>query len=223
MQLIVKLSQEEHMGKKYGSIHIKTSHGIRIVGDFFAQYSNQPNEYLKLAERVERANFRFSFEFAARMRRYASIVGDELFIVITANWVSLYNRDMSFQTITQKARSLAKKFPNPILYTSNFDDDVFVFGLLLEGKTVTSGRICDNPEFYDVTTKMASMVSLRRILCDSADQPKKMPIDISVLEELLSTMMGVPLFTYEEDLEADSEHYQFVEERNGIRVYQKMK
>lgn len=211
------------MGKKYGSIHIKTNQGMRIVGDFFALYGNQSNEYLQIAERVERANLRTSFEFAAFMRRYASIVSGELFIVITANWVSLYNRDMSFQTITQKARSIAKKFPDPILYTSNFDDDVFVFGLLVAGKTVTSGRICDIPEIYDVTTKIANMAPLRRTLCDSANQPKKMPTDIFELEELLSSMMGVPLFAYAEDLDQDPEHYNFMEEHNGIRVYQKAK
>lgn len=210
------------MGKKYGSIHIKTEDGLRVANDILVQYSDRPNEYLLSAQRLEQTHYQAMHDMARALRRYALLASDELFIVITASWVSLYNRDMSFQTITQKARSLAKKLPEPILYTSNFDDEVFVFGLIVEGRTVTSGRICENPEFYDVTTKLANMALLRRTLCDDADQPKKMPTNIFELEELLSSMMGVPLFAYAEDLDLDPEHYEFVEERNGIRVYQKI-
>lgn len=209
------------MGKKYGSIHVKSRDGKKVLAEVLNQDDNVYNKYIRSAERLEQSNRQAFHDMARTYRRYASILSDELFVVITANWVSLYNRDMSFQTITQKVRSLAKKFPEPILYTSNFDDDVFVFGLLVEGKTVTSGRICDTPEVYDVTTKLANMAPLRRILCDGADQPKKMPTDIFELEELLSSMMGVPLFTYAEDLDNDPEHYEFMEERNGIRLYRK--
>lgn len=209
------------MGKKYGSIHIKTIDGYETARRILDQRSNEPNEYILSAERLEQTHYQALHDMAKSLRRWALLMSDELFIVVTANWVSLYNKDMSFQTITQKVRSLAKKFPEPILYTSNFDDDVFVFGLLVEGKTVTSGRICDTPEVYDVTTKLANMAPLRRILCDGADQPKKMPTDIFELEELLSSMMGVPLFAYAEDLDDDPDRYEFLEERNGIRLYRK--
>ena len=211
------------MGKKYGSIHIRTTRGSEIADKILFQNNNGPNEYLLSAERLEQTHYQAMHDMAKALRRYALLASDELFVVITSTCVSLYNKDMSFQTITKKARALAKKFHEPILYTSNFDDDVFVFGLLVEGKTVTSGRICNAPEFYDLTTKIANMDPLYRALCGEYLQPQKMPTNIFELEELLSSIMGVPLFTYAEDLDDDPEHFERLEERNGVRLYQKLK
>lgn len=209
------------MGNKYGSIHIKTNTGQQIAQEILKYYDNQPNEDLLLIEWLEKMPYEAMHDFAKTLRRYATILQDELFIVITDEWVSLYNRDMSFQTITSKARSLARKFSEPILYTSNFDDDVFVFGLIHVGKTVTSGRICDAPDIYGLTTKAVNMTALRRVLGVDSDKPRSMPTDIFELEELLTSMTGVPLFADQDDLYRDPEHFEQVEERNGICVYRK--
>jgi len=210
------------MGKKYGSIHIKTTNGHETATKILDQYDNIPNEYILSAERLEQSHYAVMHDLARTCRRYAAILGHDLFIVITTNWVSVYNRDMSFQAITSKARSFAKKMSEPIVYTSNFDDDVFVFGVIENGKTVTSGRICTDSEYFDLTTRAANMTALRRVLGGDNIIPRRMPTDVSEMEDILSKAMGIPLFAYEDDVYRDSDHFEKTEERNGICVYKKI-
>ena len=209
------------MGNKYGSIHIKTTDGYETATKILAQYDNTPNEYILSAERLEQSHYEVMHDLAKTFRRYAAILGQDLFVVITTNWVSVYNRDLSFQSIASKARSFAKKLAEPIVYISNFDDDVFVFGVIENGKTVTSGRICTDSEYFDLTNKTANMTALRRVLGGDDIIPRRMPTDISEMEDILSKVMGVPLFADEDDVYRDTEHFEKTEERNGICVYKK--
>lgn len=238
------------MGTKYGSIHVKTRDSLQIANTILESFDGKVDEHLKWAEQLLRRSSGLSDAEIEMMLRDLAISRNDCFIVITDEWVSLYSRDMLFESIASDAQSFARKISAPLLYTSNFDDDVFVFGLIHREETVISGQICDAPEIYDIATKTANMTALAQALSVDSDTPETMPTDISELEALLTSMIGVPLLAYEEDLCQNPKHferyyalisspagvplpvqqnnphqgsdYDLIMERNGICVYRKI-
>ena len=222
------------MGKKYGSIHIKADSHQTMTKAIAELLGEQMNEHLSIAEKLEQISKHRLCQGLAKSeqsalrdlaRSYchqpASFFGDS-FSIISEKWFSLYSRDLSFQDIISKAAFLSQKFSGVIVYASNFDDDVFICGVIIDGKTVTSGQICNDPDIYNLTTKTADMAALGRALGEEHVIPTKMPTDVYEMEMILSDAMGVPLHIFEEFVHSDPEHYEKVEELYGVRVYKKI-
>ena len=208
------------MGNTYGSIHIKTNQEEQIVRMILDVYVGKPNEYEELLSLTQRLNI-VCEGWTSFLKRSAKASRSEFFIAVTDGWVSFYDCNMSYEDAPKSARALAKKTKEPIVYMSCFDDDIFVFGLIEEGKTKTSGRACAAPDVYDMTEKQAKMVELYRIAGVSMpDKRMKMPSDVTELENLLASIMPVPLIVYDEnDFKSLAEEYELIEEVRGIRVF----
>ena len=209
------------MSNTYGSIHIKTEQSQQIIHMILDMYIGKPNEYEQLLENEKRFNLPVCEEWIFFLERKAKESRPDFFIAVTDGWVSFYDCNMSYEDTPKSARVLAKKTKEPIVYMSCFDDDIFVFGLIEEGKTKTSGRACAAPDVYDMTEKQAKMAELYRIAGVSMpDKRIKMPGDVTELEELLASIMPVPLIIYDEDdFKSLAEEYELIEEVKGIRVF----
>ena len=209
------------MSNTYGSIHIKTEQSEQVVQMLLAAYKNQPDPYEKYLDEAKRHNVWLSSNMKSFARECFERNCENFLVIIADGWVSFYDEQMSFEEVTQKARSFAKKVQEPIIYMSSFDGDVYVFGLIEDGKTKTSGRAVVDPEVYAMTEKQAKMAEFYRV----ADVPMpekrmKMPSDVTELEELLASIMPVPLIVYDEnDFDDLADEYELIEEVKGIRVF----
>jgi len=222
------------MGNKYGSIHIKTNH-FRIAMEEIAELlGDQTNEGPSIAAKIEQA-IKHPLCQGMTQSEQATLLGlaraylnesanfsNETFSIIDGEWFSLYSRELSFTTISHKALVLSQKLSSLVVYVSNFDGDVFVWGAIEGGKAVTSGQICDVPDIYGLVTETADMASLSCALGEDCEIPAEMPTDVYEMEDVLSRAMGVPVNIFEEFVYSDPEHYEKVEERYGVRVYRKL-
>ena len=213
------------MGNTYGSIHIKVENEQQVVQMLFDELAGKPNEYEQLLENEKHLEKHFNVEpceeWTAFLERMAKEFRPEFFVVIADGWLSLYDGNMSYTDAPKMARRFAKKIKDPIVYTSCFDGDIFVFGLIEKGKTKTSGRACESSEIYGIKEKQAKMEEFYRIAgVPMLDQKMKMPSDVMELEELLTSIMPVPLIVYDEnDFKSLAEEYELIEEVSGIRVF----
>ena len=208
------------MSNTYGSIHIKTEQSQQIIHMILDMYIGKPNEYEELLMLTQRLNI-VCEGWNSFLQRSAQEARPEFFIAVTDGWVSFYDCNMSYEDTPKSARALAKKTKEPIVYMSCFDDDIFVFGLIENGRTKTSGRACAAPDVYDITEKQAKMAEFYRVTGASMPEKRmKMPSDVMELEDLLSSIMPVPLMVYDEDaFKSLAEEYELTEEVKGIRVF----
>jgi len=206
------------MSNTYGCIHIKTEQSEQIVQAIIAECRNRPNEYEEMLETHRRIMPHRCDDWLVR---YAQLAQAQFLIIVTDGWVSFYDEQMSFEEVTKKARTFAKKTQEPIVYMSSFDGDVYVFGLIEDGKTKTSGRAVVDPEVYAMTEKQAKMAEFYRVAdVPMPDKRMKMPSDVTELEELLASIMPVPLIVYDEnDFDDLADEYELIEEVKGIRVF----
>ena len=206
------------MSNTYGSININTHNCEQVTQTIINEYMNIPNEHEEMLTALHRLNLHRCDDWLVR---YAQIDQDQFLVVVTDGWVSLYNDQMSLEDVTKKARFFAKKTQEPVVYMSCFDGDVYVFGLIEDGKTKTSGRAVVDPDVYAMTEKQAKMAEFYRIAgVPMPDKRMKMPSDVSELEELLASIMPVPLIVYDEnDFKSLAEEYELIEEVRGIRVF----
>ena len=209
------------MSNTYGSIHIQTRQSESVVQMILGTYEEQPNSYDVAITVCQQRNLYVNPEFLALMKRLYQLEQENFIVTVSNGWVSLYDEQMSLEEVTKKARSFAKKTQEPIIYISCFDGDVFVFGLIENGKTKTSGRACAAPDVYDMTEKQAKMAEFYRVTGASMPEKRmKMPSDVTELENLLSSIMPVPLIVYDEDaFKSLAEEYELSEEVRGIRVF----
>lgn len=209
------------MSNTYGSIHIKTEQSEQIVQLILGTHEDQPNSYDVAITVCQQKGLYASPEFLSLMKRHSLLEQEAFLAVISNSWVSLYNDQMSLEDVTKKARFFAKKTQEPVVYMSCFDGDVYVFGLIENGKTTTSGRAVVDPEVYAMTAKQAKMADIYRVVgVPMPEKRMKMPSDVMELEELLASIMPVPLMVYDEDaFNSLAEEYELTEEVKGIRVF----
>ena len=208
------------MSNTYGSIHIKTEQSKQIVQMVLDMHIGKPNEYEELLALTQKLNI-VCEGWTSFLERSAKESRPEFFIAVTNGWVSFYDCNMSYEDTPKRARALAKKTKESIVYMSCFDDDIFVFGLIENGKTKTSGRACAAPDIYDITEKQAKMAEFYRMTgVPMPDKRMKMPSDVMELKDLLASIMPVPLIVYDENaFKSLADEYELIEEVKGIRIF----
>lgn len=218
------------MGNKYGSIHIKTKLALSVPDLMVDAFSDRDMKemlaniaYWEKLSAAQNGQNRFVEEVLSVRKNLPFLpIGCDFYAVITEGWISIYNQAMTFQTIKEHAKKLARVLPELIVYASNFGDEVLVFGAYQERKLAVSGRICEDNNIFDLTNKPVSMKTLSRILGEHPCIPTKMPNDICDMEDVISRAMGISLNVFEDFVCSDPEHYEKAEERYGVRVYRKI-
>jgi hypothetical protein len=119
------------MGRKYVSIHILNEAKEEVLSKLINCYKDTSMEStIRLASNVfNNAETRWMFG------RFDDLWVDEILIVQSESFISIYDESLSFESVEEKSQTLSNKIDRPIVYTSNFDDDVFIFGVFQSGKT----------------------------------------------------------------------------------------
>lgn len=211
------------MGRKYASIHIFTDEQEKVLLKLKNCYykGNSMETTMHLTSNIfNDVGVQQIFE------RFANLWVNEVLIVQSESFVSIYDESLSFELIEEKAQSLSGNIGEPIIYTSNFDDDVFIFGIFRAGKLITGGKIGKclpiygiDPEIIDID-KFCSELSIKKT---SSLESINTTDEIDVIEDEIEKLLKVSLELTICDIQSESEHYieSFIE--NRLYVYKKLK
>jgi hypothetical protein len=210
------------MGRKYANIHICTREQDKIlltVQDFYNNRNTKESSKNQALKSLHNINVQIILE------KIKQLSAPELLIVQSESFISIYDEVISFEIIEKNAKMLSDIVGGLVIYISNFDDDVLLFGLYRSGKLVTNGKIGEGLSFYGISSEIIDIDKFCKELdikrTDSMDCFNDLE-NISDVEDELETILQMPL-----DLSLrDIEEYDILRKknnRNGIQIYEKIK
>jgi len=147
------------MGRKYASIHIFADDQKRvltILKDYYDK-NNSMEATMHLASNVFKDT-----EVRQMFERFTSLLVNEVLIIQTKSFVSIYDESLSFESVEEEAYALSNEIDSPVVYTSNFDDDVFICGIFRLGKLMTGGKYGEGLHIYGIEPEIMDV----RKFCD---------------------------------------------------------
>lgn len=210
------------MGRKYASIHIFADEQEEVLSKLKNCYNkdNSMETTMHLASNV--------FKDAGVQQmfgRYTNLWVNEILIVQSESFVSIYDESLSFESVEEKAQTLSNNVDRPIVYASNFDDDVFIFGVFRSGKLITGSKIGKGLTTYEIVPEIIDIDKFYNELAidkvsslESINTTEK----IDVIEDEIEKWLQVPLKLTICDVQSESKHYteSFIE--NGLYVYKRL-
>ncbi len=167
---------------------------------------------------IHNAEVRQMFE---RMGMFAK---EEVHIVQSESFVSVYDASVSFQTAGKQARAISRKVDRPVLYATNFDDDVFIFGVFRSGKLITECKLGENLSVYDIQPKKLNVDKLlREVPVNNAGSLGRINTADSVdaAEKEVEKWLRLPLKLTTLDVLSEKERYIETFTDNGLYIYRK--
>lgn len=218
------------MGSKYASIYIRTDDARKTILRILKMYDMNSrleninpvirNEYLAIVENAKK--------FGNTILNHLLRIDNDLTIVGTTTMVSIYDRNLSFETVSEKAREISREVIDPVFYLSCFDGDIFIFGIFVNGKQRTNGVVGEAVQDYGFSEKCANLKLLAKYWGFSIDKLEQLfnEVDdivalISKLERGFEELIGLPLNFQRDCVSIYNGVYQKVYEDNGIDIYTK--
>ncbi|MDO4386708.1 MAG: hypothetical protein Q4E18_11990 [Clostridia bacterium] len=186
------------MGRKYGSLHIRTENVTENTDALISSCIDAMDSVFHMD--VEKAAALLGLNLPQQqipLLRQLTRVGisarTKQNVVKRNGFVSLYDQRVTFENIQAVARKLSDLLKLPILYSSVYDDDVFIFGLCENGKTV-SVHISGDCEAYGLTPESDNIEGLERYLSnDEGNLPELKNLSGADFESALSKALGFRL------------------------------
>lgn len=218
------------MGNNFACIHIRTNNISNTSSHIMEMYdTNQGlkdispvirDEYLKI---VESAKLLGNSLLNSVLR-----INNDVTILETTDMVSLYDKNLSFETVIEKAEEISREVAAPVLYLSVFSDDILIFGVLINGKLCTSGVVGETPQDYCLNECHADLSVLGKSFCLSVENLERLFTDtddvlglIENLQDEFERLLGVPLNFRRDWISTYDGTYQKKHERNGVVIYEK--
>jgi len=156
--------------------------------------------------------------------RLANLWANEVLIVQSESFVSIYYESLSFESVEEKALTISNNINRPIIYASNFDDDVFIFGVFRSGKLITESKIGKSLSIYGITPKKIEIDKFCKELPISKISSLECintTEEIAIIEDEIEKWLQVPLDLTIFDVRSENEHYveKFID--NGLYIYKR--
>ena len=188
------------MGQKFASIHIQTHDTESVENAIFQSYARNP-EKVEHKIRLLKAVFPdFTPEEIEHTRKLYALhdhAGEMMFCVKSAQYLSIYDGNLSFESVEEQVEEISKRIQAPVVYTSNFDDDLFLFGVMQNGRVITHGCVSDPDanveECYGVKTCAANLRLFAETLGLSGEIPKMPKGDVDKAQAVMEKMLGIEL------------------------------
>ena len=206
------------MSQKYASYHIRTDE----KSDVFAELKNiivneNANTNAMLAMQA------FSDPEARKMaERFYNLSQNDIYIVLTEKFISVYDETFSFQTINGTAKKVSKKIIKPIVYVSNFDDDVFLAGVVKCGKTYAKKQIGQGMHIFGIKSinDIRKIHNFEEFGYLKPDLIFELSDDICECEDSIEKELGITLKLTPEDIQEQSDQFVLLETESQFKVYQ---
>ncbi len=210
------------MSRKYASIHIFDSEqkkSLSIIKDF---YNNDTSFEIAIQNSM---NIFATGEAQQMLDRFSQLFISEIIILKSHSFISIYDETISFETVEKKAEELSGIINNPIIYTSNYEGDLFIFGVYHAGHYITGGKVGNYLSIYELEPEQVNIdafcmeLSVKRVasmdclitsdsICEIEKEIEK------IIEMPLNVKKDVILNNYENFIEVDSE--------KRVQIYKKI-
>ena len=138
------------MGKKFGSVHIRMKDSrvsINTVSDCYRDIikGNKIPDVTKIANKLGLTLDKKQLPLLESLIKLGTSEDTYKIVQHSSEFVSIYDERMSFENVQSIAEKLSLTTGCPILFSSVYDDDIYLFGLSTEGVTIArhiSGQ-CD--------------------------------------------------------------------------------
>ena len=185
------------MGQKFASIHIKTPDTETVEDAIFQSYARKSDRAEMIIQMMKVANPNITPKEIEQTRRLFAIHdhnGEMIFCVKTEQYLSVYDGNLSFETVEEKARQISEKIQAPVVYTSNFDDDLFLFGVMRNGRVITHGCIGEDlEECYGVKPCAVDLRLFLEALGLSGEIPELPEDDVDEGQAIVEKLLGIEL------------------------------
>ncbi len=203
------------MGQKYASIHIyggNQEKNLLLLKDF---YNNDKS--MNVIRKQAISIFK-NPEVQRMLERQTELALPDILMVQSEAAVSVYDENISFETIEDKAKAVSNIIDVPVVYTSNFDDDIFIFGIYRSGNLITCKKVGEELSEYDITPdnlevdKFCSALTIKKM--ESIETIINSE-EIDEIEEEIEKILRVPLKLRFDDIQYDYEQFTeiFIEDR----------
>lgn len=185
------------MGQIFASIHIKTPDTESVEDAIFQSYARKSDRAEMIIQMMKAAHPEFTPEEIEHTRQLYALHdhnGEMIFCVKTEQYLSVCDGNLSFETVEEKARQISEKIQVPVVYTSNFDDDLFLFGVMESGHVITHGCIGEDlEECYGVKSCAADLRLFSEALGLSGEIPELPEDDVEEGQAIVEKMLGIEL------------------------------
>lgn len=208
------------MEKKYSSIHIYVSEKENILSKIKEYYKR--NIFKK--KKIEALNMIKDETVRQMIGSLPGFLASEILIIQTDSFISIYDESTSFETVEDTAKGLSKVLSLPLLYFSNFDDDIFFFGGFQSGKLVSSRKLGDGLEAYDLSSKEFNVGKF----CNIFSMFKREFVEyiniikqIDIIENAIEGLLQLPLSMRLCDAQTHSKEFIELDCADGVHIYKK--
>lgn len=202
------------MGRKYASFHIFDREQEKIISILKENYRGENSLQKK---DIVMDNLFNSDIFNA----FNGMDETKIIILQSESFISIYDESISFETAEEKAQYLSKLIDKPILYISNFDEDILIFGIYHNRERITSQTVGDGITIYEVEPKMLDIdIFCKELSLKKTNSMKIMNSsdDIEEIESKLEEIIRVPVKLTYDDVEEMQEYFIEVFDDLDIRI-----
>ena len=145
--------------------------------------------------------------------------------------VSIYDKNISFETVEEKAKEVSRKVKEPVLYLSGCGGDVFVIGVVAKGKCCTRGVVGENPQDYGLDECCVDLKKIEKWFGLSVESLEKLFVNtdtedaFDLIEDIQSEfekLLRVPLNFRREWISTYDGVYQKKYGSNGVEIYERL-
>lgn len=206
------------MGVKYANYHIRTDEKANAL-TVLKEHLKANNDINPNAMRAIQA---FANPEARRMfERFVKLHPNEVCIVLTEKFISVYDETFSFQTINSTVKKISKKIDNSILYVSNYEDDILLMGIVKSGKTLARKHIGQGASIFDIKllNNISQIHSLKEFDYLRSDLKFELSDDINECEDSIEKELGITVKLTPEEME-ETGQLKLIETDSSYKVYQ---
>lgn len=208
------------MGRKYASVHIISKEHektISIVKEYFSKREidgDEVDKMSKLLGNLVPKQIKDTLMFA--------IKGTKI-VLQSEEGISIYDESQTFETIEEIAKNISILQSAPVVYVTNFDDDVFCVGIYQQGINLTNLRVGGSLDAYDLEREEIDIDTLCDVLkYHNKDEWQKCfeyDGDLFELENKFELQFKAPLILTKSEVLEEKEYYQKMYNENGILYY----
>ncbi len=206
------------MGKKYASIHILAEGNENIILKIKEYYKKD----IFKAKKEEALNMVKDERIRWMIENLPGFSANEVLIILTEFFISIYDESISFETVEETVKMLSKTIDEPLLYFSNFDDDIYIFGGYKMGRLVSNRRLGYGLDDYGMDPKELNSAKF----CNVFSTFKKEFMEhlnrieeIVTIENEIEKCLQLPLDMRLDDAQTNNEIYIEMSHEDGVYIY----
>jgi len=207
------------MGMKYASFHIPAVENSGVLQQIIDNWegNDEFNEFSQsaLMKLVSPDEIKI---YERMISAYKSVK----YLLVTKRFISVYDETLSFETIVETVKKISKKIDLPILYTSNFDDDVFIMGVVQSGKTLCKRNIGPGLSSYELkqlSVKINTMLAIKGFELTGGQKEFLTTDDIDKCQESIDDAYGISIALKESDFNDYENMFELIKQKNDLKVF----